>query len=280
MNGRSAFLMPPIRRADRIMVFQCYLDDSYDPPSTGVVTLAGYFGTAENWANFEDRADSVLNSKGVPVFHTKEFRDTDGHFQGWTRDDKENLIVELFDVVKESELIGVSKSVSRGLHKSFRKVGKSAHTYSPLAMAFGPMASAICFGNRIPGIEGMKETHFFVESGNTNNNGLKKVFDANSRGERSQFLRSITFMAKGSCRAIQLADFCAYYSRKIAKQLLKNAGNDEIFQNIDNPVKIAFTRAPHFIEVSFGTVTQDLEGRGRTVNVGTSHSVWVGPSVG
>ncbi|MFV2002590.1 MAG: hypothetical protein ACC619_06370, partial [Paracoccaceae bacterium] len=61
------------------------------------------------------------------MFHSKDFKDTKGPFKDWTRKRKEALAIALFDVARDSGLIGMSKSVQRSLHKSFRKVGRTTH---------------------------------------------------------------------------------------------------------------------------------------------------------
>lgn len=278
MIRNCVFSTHPFSSAGRICVFQCYLDDSYDQPGTGVVTLGGYFGGAENWCRFEERSDEFLTSLGVPVFHSKDFKNTNGVFRGWSRSQKEGLSVGWFNIAQECGLIGVSKSVKRSLHKSFRKVGKSTHNYSPLGMAFGAMSRSVCDGSSMNLPKGERPTSFFVESGNANNSGVKKVFDSASKNEpMASLMRSLTFVRKDSCRAIQLADFCAYYSRQIAKGLLAGIADYDLIDGLRDEVKIAFTRVPHAIEVSFGHVTQDIEGRGKRVNVGQSRSIWVGP---
>ncbi|MEW9920033.1 hypothetical protein AB2B41_10485 [Marimonas sp. MJW-29] len=188
----SVFARVPFRGAKKICVFQCYLDDSYDPPGTGVVTLAGYFGTAEQWDAFEVSAQQMLNRYSVPVFHAKDFKDTSSSFEGWSRHKKEDFAVDFFDAAHASSLIGVSKSVERKLHASLRKVGRSSHNYSPLGMAFGALTGAFSNDQCTYLPRGEKPTHFFVEAGNTNNSGSKKSLNALGRAKvgKAHFCRS------------------------------------------------------------------------------------------
>ena len=56
---------------------------------------------------------------------------------------------------------------------------------------------------------------FLVESGNANNAELEKQFHAASQLPAFEgCLRSISFISKNSCRAIQLADLLAFYTRR------------------------------------------------------------------
>jgi hypothetical protein len=170
-------------------VFQFYLDDSYDPPGTGIVTLAGYLGDSCNWIEYEERSRFVYKRFGIKIFHAQEFKNTKGEFEGWSRCKKEDFCIEIFNIAKSCDLVGASKSVQRSLHESFRKVGKVTHTYSALGMAFGSFTAAICDpGEAILSSRG-HPTQFYVENGNTNNNGIKKIFDqARSDPARSELL--------------------------------------------------------------------------------------------
>ena len=56
---------------------------------------------------------------------------------------------------------------------------------------------------------------FLVESGNNNNSEIEQFFQRMSKQPAfGGALRSISFVAKNSCRAIQLADFFAFYGRR------------------------------------------------------------------
>jgi len=66
---------------------------------------------------------------------------------------------------------------------------------------------------------------FLVESGNTNNSEIEQYF--HKMAKQSAFegaLRSISFIAKNSCRAIQIADFFAYYSRRYLRDHARFSG--------------------------------------------------------
>lgn len=56
---------------------------------------------------------------------------------------------------------------------------------------------------------------FLVETGNKNNDELERFFAKMSKFENWRgCLRSLSFISKTNCRAIQIADFLAFYSRR------------------------------------------------------------------
>jgi hypothetical protein len=66
---------------------------------------------------------------------------------------------------------------------------------------------------------------FLVESGNKNNAEIDQAFNNWSKRKHfSEFLKGIVFIPKTSCRAVQLADFFAYYSRRYMRDSDRFAG--------------------------------------------------------
>jgi hypothetical protein len=68
---------------------------------------------------------------------------------------------------------------------------------------------------------------FLVESGNPNNSDVEPIFHRYVQTKEfglEKALRSITFVPKDSCVAIQLADFIAYYTRRHTEACIKAGG--------------------------------------------------------
>ena len=66
---------------------------------------------------------------------------------------------------------------------------------------------------------------FLLESGNPHNSGIERFFHnmAKDRGFEGVF-RGISFVPKNRCRAIQLADFFAFYGRRLMHNHVRFAG--------------------------------------------------------
>jgi hypothetical protein len=59
-----------------------------EDPALNEVSLAGYLGTVETWARFNELWGSVLADFSVGYFHMKELRKCQGPFVGWKGQDE------------------------------------------------------------------------------------------------------------------------------------------------------------------------------------------------
>lgn len=224
--------MPPIYRGDSflivrgasgargsaaerpVFVFQVYLDDSAtsDLP---IVSLGGFLSTLGEWEALEPKLDEVLNRYSVPVFHAKQFNDTKPPFKDWSLIKKKSFANELFSVTR-GHTLGVSFTVERKDFLRARNLDpKSFGRMSPITTCFSAIVTKLVTD---PNMMGRIKKHgiaFLTESGNKNNKGIDEFFHRMSRHQTFEgSLRSISFVAKDSCRAIQIADFLAFYARR------------------------------------------------------------------
>jgi hypothetical protein len=100
--------------------------------------------------------------------------------------------------------------------------------------------------------EGIK---FLLEEGHDNNAQAKKEFHwVREHYGLENVLHSIDFVKKDSCRAIQLADLIAFYSRRDGVALLKakESGNDDDYK-MDQMIKILCEKIVHrgFVATGF-----------------------------
>ena len=82
-----------------------------------------------------------------------------------------------------------------------------------------------------------------IECGNNNNSEVAL-----------EFMRSISFVSKDNCRAIQMADLLAFYSRRDGVRQLnaRQAGKERV--EVDTMDKIIVENLPHrsFVATDFG----------------------------
>jgi hypothetical protein len=199
-----------------LTLLTCYLDDS-DNDTGPVLVLAGYYGKPDDFSQFEIEADQLFKSYGVDVLHTMKFHHGRGVFKDWGRLRKEEFVRELYAIIYSCALNGVCGSVRKSDFKSNLKPLKQFSSMSPLGYAF----SKIVYGMtaKLPILDKLPLS-FVVESGNSNNGNLVKYFHFLQKefAERPNWLGSISFISKTECKAIQIADFFAFYGRKIAQQ--------------------------------------------------------------
>jgi hypothetical protein len=195
-----------------IFVFQCYLDDS-GTSGLPIVTMAGFLAGMDHWEYLEPKLDAIIRRHGVDILHAKEFYSTRPPFDGWSRVRKRSFAEEVFSTA-HGRYYGLSVTVSKdGLEKS-RNNGLLPNM-SPIGVCFSAIVMRLVTNPAISQAVLRDGVAFLIESGNKNNPGIEQFFHKMSKEPVFKgALRSISFIAKGSCRAIQLADFFAFFSRR------------------------------------------------------------------
>lgn len=222
MAGMSA------SEARRVGVYVCYLDDSYSDKGNAIC-LSGYYSTLDKWVELERAATAVFEAFGVKTLHTKKLHHRRGAFAGWDERRAVNFVYELFRIVSPFIVEGISTCVDKEWYRNVkRSKPREMANFSPLGLAFSATINAILFN----GIEAEKVADsglkFVIESGNKNNGNLEKYLHwLRKSSVYGEFLGSITFSAKESCKAIQLADFMAFYSRRAFEKRGHSGGRFE-----------------------------------------------------
>jgi hypothetical protein len=96
---------------------------------------------------------------------------------------------------------------------------------------------------------------FKLESGHENNRELEKQFyDIRERHKLEHALRSICFVPKDNCRAIQVADLIAFYSRRHGAVLESVQGAQSSKISPGTMLNIMTERIPHrtYVGTDFG----------------------------
>lgn len=205
-------------------MFVCYLDDSDDNQSS-VLTIAGYFGSLENWELFEARAEPICQSYGVDILHAKDFHHSKGAFKGWSLIKKRTFIDELYGPIEDLIDFGISRSVRKESYRQRKKeTGRNAGM-SAYGVAFASIMFTIVRGNSESERIRNEGVSFVVESGHNNNAEIEQYFHKmKSHAKFEGAIRGLTFSGKAESRAIQLADFYAFYSRRHAALLDPHEG--------------------------------------------------------
>lgn len=153
----------------------------------------------------------------VPVFHAKEFHATCNYFSNWSRIKKRSFAQEVF-LPNKKKLHAVSLSVRKAAFIEKQKITEHPTNVSPYGFCFAGIMGHL-LTNPVIGPQIRKQgISFLIETGNKNNPGIEKHFHATSKMPIFDgSLRSLTFVKKDSCRAIQLADYWAFYSRRLSR---------------------------------------------------------------
>jgi len=197
-----------------LLVFQCYLDDS-GTSGLPIVTLGGFVAHMNQWQIVEPKLDAVMNSHGVDVLHAKQFHDTDIPFKGWSKVRKLSFTEEVFSA-SHGALAGISIAVEKeGLKQGKKSQPGAFDRMSPIGVAFASIMTRLLTNPAIAPAIKQEGVAFLLETGNANNAEIEQYFHRMAKLPVFEgTLRSISIIPKPHCRAIQLADFYVFYSRR------------------------------------------------------------------
>ena len=90
------------------MIFTAYLDESGTHGGSPITLMSAFLGSARQWQNFEKGYAKLRRQNGFSVFHAKDWRDSDGEFEGWSRIKKHQFAQDFFVLTDECLASGVS----------------------------------------------------------------------------------------------------------------------------------------------------------------------------
>jgi hypothetical protein len=212
VRGASGARGSPAERL--VFVFQCYLDDS-GTSGLPIVSMGGFMAPMSQWERLEPLFDAILDRYDVPIFHAKEFHSTKPPFKTWKVVKKKSLIEELFTVA-HGDLHGISVGIRRDEYDQAKEENSVAFgRMSGIGVCFASIMAKIITDERISAAVRQQGISFMIETGNQNNSGIEQYFHRMAANPAFEgCLRSISFIPKKQCRAIQLADLLAFYSRR------------------------------------------------------------------
>lgn len=206
----------------------CKLDASGTDKANPNICMAGYVALLPAWMEFELVARPILDRYGVTVLHAKEFYDTDGEFEGWSRDKKEQFIREVqYKCIVGRLDAGVLFVAPKSAWLQAKRDHKLAHNESAFGFCFraiiDQLFSDVIIGKAIAQGETLT---FVLEAGDENAGDAERIFNE-ARAFSSwnwQKLHSFGFAGKETAIGLQIADFLAVTSRKYVDQYSDERG--------------------------------------------------------
>lgn len=212
----------------------CYLDDSFASTST-IQTIAGYVASEDAWEVFEGLAEQVCEAFGVDIIHCREFDSRKGCFKGWSVP----MTIRFLHAIGEAlQSANIKFGISRSIPCDYYKHRKGQLKLNPSMGAYGFVFGTIVFSMRNGDEFGIKDLvehsgiAYRVESGHNNNPELAAYIRSEVAHGNLHPDTSIEFVDKLSCRAIQIADLYAFYSRKRANRWWKTKGRLVLFPDV------------------------------------------------
>lgn len=203
-----------------LVMLWCYLDDSGTDRTTPTVTMAGYVAPLSKWRHFEVSSRRLFKSYNVGNFHAKTFHDHDGEFKNWTIPQEVGFIDEWFTIAASFVTVGVTMSMARENFDKFRKTTRMLPNKSAYGHCFEKVIEHLLSDDTVGDLIIRDGISFFVETGAAGNAGVLEIFHKRKAGDGAAFLQQLSFIDKNSCKAIQLADFLAFYSRRHGSTLI------------------------------------------------------------
>jgi hypothetical protein len=227
----------------------CYLDDSGKDPQNPLTTVGGYIAKEDAWQAFETEVEPIFTEKKVAVLHAKDLHDTNGAFKGWTRLQKQAFIARVGQVSSRYLMLGYSMSAVKGTyteHALERAEGTpSRRTVTPYVFCFQVIVDWILRGVATGRLAHSKGVALVLECGHENNPQAEQEFHwVRKHYSLENVLRSISFVPKNSCRAIQMADLVAFYTRRDSVALYSAQSVEKETYEMDVMLKIILEAVP------------------------------------
>jgi hypothetical protein len=210
------------------IVLVCYLDDSGEKKEP-VITIAGYLSFADKWQEFELAARDLFDRIGLEYLHTVDLHNRRKFFKDWDSTQTLQFSRGLFKLLEPCVGQGFEFSVLKSQFLAQKKALKLKREGSPFGFCFKGVV------DRILKNEGVKEVlkhpgvdlSFIIERGTNNDGDIKAIWDdyvANSGFP----LRSLTFEDKKKTIALNVADFLAFFCRRIRNRTTNNMREDDL----------------------------------------------------
>jgi len=238
-------------------VLVCYLDDSGKDPQSRITTLAGYVARDTAWKAFETQVEPIFERARIKVLHAKDLEDTDGEFKGWKVLRKQAFVARICRTLSAHSMLGVSMSIAKDIYGQRAKESGRKRTVTPYTYCFNVILDWLLRDIRTGRAVWSEGLAFILECGHENNPEVQEqFFKIRKQHKIENVLRSISFVPKDNCRAIQVADLFAFYSRRDSAALEKafRQGKNPASYTSEQMIKIITERGQFrpFVATDFG----------------------------
>jgi hypothetical protein len=211
-----------ILRGRWIIVLVCYLDDSGKDPQNPVTLLGGYVARDVGWEAFETAVEPWFDEFGVRILHAKELRGGRGDFRGWTVLRKQAFVSRVCQARDPHVMMGVSVGIEKVPFAIYRASRAPRPVASPYGYCVNVILNWVLLDMHTGAAANNEGVAFILESGHENNGEVEKAFhEIREQHGLQDVLRSIFFVPKDGCRAVQLADLLAFHARRDDVAMLK-----------------------------------------------------------
>ena len=198
----------------------CYLDDSGKDPQNPISSLCGYAASEDAWAAFEQSAEPIFQKYiGDEPLHAMDLYHGKGVYKGWKIVKKQSFVAQVcMKLYPLQPLMGVSFSVRKASYTTRAaeaiKRGLRKRTVTPYTFCMSAILNWILIDVHVGKMANEKGLALILECGNEHNEEARKSLDSIKTRHGLDYVKSLSFVPKTACRAIQMADLFVYYTRR------------------------------------------------------------------
>lgn len=197
-----------------------YLDDSGKDPQNPITSLGGYAASEDAWAAFEQSAEPIFQKYiGNEPLHAKDLYHGKGEYKGWKVLKKQSFVAQLcMELYPRQPLMGISFSVRKASYATRAaeaiKRGLRKRTVTPYTFCMSAILNWILTDIHVGKMANEEGLALILECGNEHNEEARKSIDTIKTLHGLDYVKSLSFVPKAACRAIQMADLFVYYTRR------------------------------------------------------------------
>jgi hypothetical protein len=212
--------IPVTLRAEKLLLLVGYLDDSGKDPQNPITTIAGYAASEAAWATFESEAEPIFQEYiGSEPLHAKDLYHGDKLYAGWRVIEKQAFVAKLcMKLYPLRPLLGVSFSVRKASYATRAaealKRGLRKRTSTPYTFCLNGILDWLMRDVQVGKMANEEGLALILEEGNEHNEEARISLDAIRKIHGLDQVKSMSFVPKEACRAIQMADLFAFYTRR------------------------------------------------------------------
>lgn len=158
-------------------------------------------------------------------------------------------------------MMGLSMSALKGTYQTRADESGRKRIVTPYTFCFNVIIDWILRDWRIGGEANAEGVTFILECGHENNPEAEREFAVIRKLHNIEhILHSISFVPKESCRAIQMADLLAFYSRRDGVAIERARREGSASYQMDTMTKVIAENLPHrgFVATDFGPNEFDM----------------------
>lgn len=248
--------LPASLRVERLLLLVSYLDDSGKDPQNPITSLGGYAAPEGAWAIFERDAEPIFQKYiGDEPLHATNLYHGKGVYEDWKVVKKQSFVAQLcMKLYPLQPLLGISFAVRKASYKTRAaeaiKRGLRKRTVTPYTFCMDAILNRILTDAQVGKMANEDGLALILECGNEHNEEAKQSIDAIKMRHGLDHVRSLSFVPKTACRAIQMADLFAYYTRR-HNRYIKVAGQEP---PVDPVLQVMLEGLRHrtFVATDFG----------------------------